>query len=103
MFQEFSLQWMQILPARHSLDSLDRAAFGFHRKHQARADQATIDRDAAGATVARAASLLASCQKELVAQNIQQRELRLAQELSGLAVDRGRYVMLAHQRFPARS
>src|SRR5215470_15136471 len=52
MFQEFSLQRMQIVPARHALDRLDRAAFGLDRKHQARADQAAVDRYAAGTTVA---------------------------------------------------
>jgi hypothetical protein len=103
MFQEFSLQRMQLVPARHTLDSLDRAAIGLHRKHQAGADQAAIDRHAAGATVAGAASLLAACQKELVAQHIQQCKLRLAQEFRGLAVDRGGYVVLAHRRSLARS
>src|SRR5215831_12843589 len=48
MFQKFSLQRMQIVPVRHALNSLDRAPFGLHRKHQARADQATIDGYAAG-------------------------------------------------------
>jgi hypothetical protein len=38
MFQEFSLQRMQILPARHTLDRLDLVAFCLDRKHQARAD-----------------------------------------------------------------
>src|SRR5712671_5246149 len=52
MFQEFSLQRMEIMAARHALDSLDRAAFGLDRKHQARADQAAVDGHAAGATVA---------------------------------------------------
>jgi hypothetical protein len=98
MLQEFSLQRMQVLPARHALDGLDRAALRLHRKHQARADQAAVDGHAAGAAVARAASLLAAGEMELVAQRIEQRELRLAQELGGLAVDRGRYVMLAHRR-----
>jgi hypothetical protein len=52
MFQEFSLQRMQIVPARHALDSVDRAAFGLYRKDEARADQAAIDGHAAGPTVA---------------------------------------------------
>src|SRR5262245_57551701 len=100
MLEEFSLQRMQIVPARHAFDRLDRAAFGLHGEHQARADQAAIDRHAAGAAVARAASLLASGQIQLVAQHIEQGELRLAQELGRLAVDRGRYVMLAHPTLP---
>src|SRR5262245_61752254 len=103
MFQEFSLQRMQIVPARHALDRLDPVAFGLDRKHQARADQAAVDRHAARAAVARAAALLAASQIKLVTQDVEQRELRLAQKLRGLAVDDGRYVMLAHRRSPARS
>src|SRR5262245_40069516 len=103
VLQEFPLQRMEIMAARHALDRLDGAAFGLDRKHQARADQAAVDGHAAGAAITRAASLLAAGQMQLVAQHIQQGELRLAQKLSGLAVDPGRYVMLAHRRFPARS
>src|SRR5215831_11059421 len=40
VFQEFLLQRMQSVPARHALDGLDLVAFGLDRKHQARADQA---------------------------------------------------------------
>src|SRR5216683_6294205 len=103
MFQEFSLQRMQIVPARHALDGLDLVASCLDRKHQARADQAAVDRHAAGATVARAAPLLAAGQMQLITQDVEQRELRLAQKLRGLAVNDGRYVMLAHRRSPARS
>src|SRR5215472_120540 len=96
MFQEFSLQRMQVVPARHALDRLNLVAFRLDRKHQARADQAVVDRHAAGAAVARAAALLAAGQIELVTQDVEQRELRLTQKLRGLAVNDGRYVMLAH-------
>ena len=57
---------MQIVPARHALDRLDLVAFCLDRKHQARADQTAVDRHAAGATVARAAPLLAAGQMQLV-------------------------------------
>src|SRR6266852_34121 len=40
---------------------------------------------------------------QLVTHHVEQRELRLTQKLRGLAVDDGRYVMLAHRRSPARS
>src|SRR5712691_8542399 len=103
MFQEFSLQRMQIVPARHPLDGLDLVAFCLDRKHQARADQTAVDRHAAGATVARAAPLLAAGQIKLVPPGVEQRELRLTQKLPGLAGNDGRYVMLAHRRSPARS
>src|ERR1035437_2295038 len=103
MLEDFPLQRVEIMAPRHALDRLDRVTFGFDRKHQARADQATVDHHAAGAAVARAASLFAAGQVELVTQYIQQGELRLAQKLGGLAIDGGRYVMLAHRRTPARS
>src|SRR5262249_55609104 len=103
MLQEFPLQRMQIMTPGHALDRLDRAAFGLDRKHQARADQAAVNDHAAGAAIARAASLLAAGQMQIVAQHVEQGELRLAHELGGLAVDLRRYVMLAHQRPLARS
>jgi len=96
MFEELPLQRMEIVALRQALDGLDRVPFGLDRKHQARADQATIDNYAAGAAVARTAPLLAAGQMELVTQHVQQSELRLAQKLRGLAVDGGGYVMLAH-------
>src|ERR1700722_5146228 len=96
MLEELLLQRMQVVAVRHALDGLDRVPFGLDGEHQARADEAAVDGDAAGAAVARAAPLLAAGEIELVAQHIEQRELRLAQELGRLAVDRGRYVMLAH-------
>src|SRR5271168_4318043 len=49
MFQEFSLQRMQKVPARHALDRLDRVALGLDGEHQARADQTAVDGYAAGA------------------------------------------------------
>src|SRR5262249_6518801 len=57
MLQEFSLQRMQFMPARHALDRVNLVAFRLDRKHQARADQTAVERHAAGATVARAATL----------------------------------------------
>src|SRR4029077_12140107 len=43
VFQEFLLQRVQIVPARHAFNSLDRAAFRLDSQHQARADEATIN------------------------------------------------------------
>src|SRR5436190_18603669 len=78
MLQEFSLQRMQKVPARHALDRLDRVSLGLDGEHQARADQTAVDGYAAGATVARAAPLLAAGQMQLVTQDVEQRKLRLA-------------------------
>jgi hypothetical protein len=103
MLKEFPLQRVEIIAPPHALDRLDRVASGLDRKHKARAHQAAVHGYAARATVTRAASLLAAGQVEFVAQHVKQSQLRLAQKLGGLAVDRDRYVMLAHQRSPARS
>ena len=55
-----------------------------------------VDDDGAGAAIAGAAAFLAAGQVELVAQHVEQRLLRLAQKLGGLAVDGGRYVVFGH-------
>src|SRR5450759_5332609 len=57
MLEEFPLQRVEIMAPRQALDRLDRVTFGLDRKHQARADQATVDHYAAGAAVTRAASV----------------------------------------------
>ena len=102
MLEEFLLQRVQLVAFGHALDRLDLAALGLDPQHQARADKAPVDRNAAGAAVARAAAFLAAGETQLVAQHVEHGELRLAQELGRLAVDGGRYVMLAHRRSPAR-
>ena len=102
MLKEFSLQGVEIVALRQTLDGLDRVAFGLDREHQARTDQPTVDGDAAGAAVARTASFLAAGQTKFVAQHVEQRELRLAQKLGRLAIDGGGDVMFLI-RFPARS
>src|SRR6187399_316660 len=38
-FEEFLLQRMQLLAVRHAFDGADLVALGFHREHEARADQ----------------------------------------------------------------
>src|SRR5947207_14573521 len=94
---------MQLLPARHALERADRFALGLHAQHQAGADEPPVDGDAAGAAIAGRAAFLGTGQPQLVAQDIEQRILCLAQELDRIAVDRRRYVMFRHQPFLARS
>ena len=71
-------------------------ALGLHAQHQAGADQPAIADDAAGAAIAGGAAFLAAGQVQRVAQDVQHRFLRLAQELDRLAVDGGGDMMLAH-------
>src|SRR5262249_21743124 len=69
----------------------------FHAQHQAGAHDLAVDDDGAGAAVTRSTAFLAARQSKHVAQRVQHGLLRLAQVLDRLSVDRGCYVMLAHQ------
>src|SRR5581483_3065853 len=103
VLQELALQRVQLLAACHALDGADRLAVRLDAQHQARADEAPIDGDAAGAAIAGGASLLGAGEPQLVAQDVEQRLLRLAEELHLVPVHRRRYVVLRHQLFLARS
>jgi len=71
MFQELTLQWMQLVALGHALDGIDASAFNFRAEHQARADQPAVQSDAARATIPRAAAFLAARQVELVTQHVE--------------------------------
>jgi hypothetical protein len=70
---------------------------------EAGADEAAVQRDAAGAAVARGAAFLAAREMERVAEHVEQRVLRLAEELDLVPVHRRRDVVLGHQFSLARS
>ena len=74
------------MPSMVSIDLPLRLA----RPAQAGADQPAVERDAARAAVAGGAAFLGAGQAQLVAQHVEQRVLRLAQELDRVAVDRCR-------------
>ena len=76
-------------PLRQPLDGGDAGALGLGGQHQAGVHQPAVEDDAAGAAIAGAAAFLGAGEPELVAQHVEQRLLRLAQELDGLAVDGG--------------
>src|SRR2546423_6624962 len=103
IFQEALLQRMQRLALGHALDRLDPAPADLAAKDEARADQPAVERDAAGATVARATAFLAAGQMERVAQDVEQCLLRLAEELDRVPVHRRLDVVLGHQTVLARS
>src|SRR5581483_6941554 len=63
---------------------------------QAGADQATIDRDRAGAAIAGGAAFLGTGEAERVAQCVEHGLVRLAQKLHRLAVDGGGDVNFRH-------
>src|SRR5579862_7094860 len=94
---------MQLAVGGQALDGLDASALGLDRQHQARADEATVDDDAAGPAVARAAAFLRAGEAELVAQRVEQRRARIGEEFGGVAVDGGGDVDLAHARALALS
>jgi len=80
---------VQLVALGHALDGLDLDALRLGRKHQAGADQPAVDHDAAGAAVTRAAAFLAAGESEIVAQDIKQGLVGVAQELGRRAVDGG--------------
>ena len=62
-------------------------AFDFGAEHEAGADEAAIDDDAAGAAVAGAAAFLGAGQAEAVAQHVEQRFIGWQTNSTGIAVD----------------
>src|SRR5262249_21747388 len=103
VLEELLLQRVQRLAPGHALDGLDPAAVHLAAQHEARAHQPAVERDAAGAAVTRGAAFLAAGEVQRVAQHVEQRLLRLAEELHRVAVHRRRDVMLGHYRLLARS
>src|SRR5437867_5342337 len=94
---------MQGLPLGHALDRIDAATRNLAAQHQARADQAAVQHDAAGAAVAGGAAFLATGQVQGVAEHVEQRLLGLAEELDVASIH-GRFdVVFGHQLVLARS
>src|ERR1700722_18025105 len=96
MLEELTLQGMELAALRHALDSFDPSPFGLDGQHQTRADQAAVDNNAAGPTVARAAAFLGAGEAELVAQRVQERRPRIGEEPGGMPFYERGY-MLLHQ------
>src|SRR2546426_2689973 len=97
------LQRMEGLALGHALDRLDPSAPDLAAQHEARAHEPAVQRDAAGTTVAGRAAFLAAGQVQGVAEHVQQRFLRLAEELDLVAVDRRFDMVFGHQFVLARS
>src|SRR5206468_3295992 len=102
MLEEFLLQGMEPLASGHALDRLDLAFTHLAAEHEARAHEPPVERDAARPAVAGGAAFLAACQVERVAEHVEQRLLRLAEELDLVPVHRRRHVVLGHQLSLAR-
>src|SRR5215472_12548863 len=103
MLEELLLDGVQRLAGGHALDGLDGASAHLAPEHEARADQPPVEQDAAGPAVARRAALLAPRQVQRVAEHVEERVLRLAEELDVVPVHRCRHVILRHQFALARS
>src|SRR5437870_3490049 len=103
MLQELLLQGMERFALGHPLDRLDAPPVDLAAQHEARAHQAPVQRDAAGAAVTGGAAFLATGQVERVPEDVEQRLLRLAQKLDRVAVHRRLDVVLGHQLVLARS
>ena len=103
MLQELLLERMEGLALGHALDRLDLAPADLAAQHEAGADQPAVQHDAAGAAVAGGAAFLAAGELQRVAEHVEQRVLRLAEELDLVAVHRRFDVVLGHQFVLARS
>jgi hypothetical protein len=53
VFEEFLLQRMQFIALRQALNGPDLVALAFGGQHEARTNQTIVDRDTAGAAIAR--------------------------------------------------
>src|ERR1700730_6525126 len=101
--QELLLQRMERLAGGHALDGLDLLPTALATQHETGADQAPVQHDAAGTAVPGGAAFLAARQMERVAEHVEQRLLRLAEELDPVPVHRRLDVVLGHQLVLARS
>src|SRR5262249_22703752 len=103
VLEESLLQRMERLALGHALDGLHLAAVHLAAEDEAGADEAAVQHDAARAAVAGGAAFLATREMQGVAQNVEERLLRLAEVLDLVTVDLCVDVMLGHQFALARS
>src|SRR5712691_10942270 len=94
---------MERLAGGHALDGLDLLPTYLATEHETGADQPPLQHDAAGPAVPGGAAFLAPRQVEGVAEHVEQRLLRLAEELHRVPVHRRLDVVLGHQLVLARS
>src|SRR5258706_6063890 len=79
MRDEGGLDRMQLVPARDAFNREHIGAVVAERQRQARIDPSTVDQDRARAALAAVTSLLGTCQVEMLAQEIEQRNARVSQ------------------------
>src|SRR6266566_3276796 len=101
--EERLLQRVEMLSGGQALDGLDGPSAHLAPQHQAGADEPPVQHHAAGAAVTGGAAFLAAGQVHGVAQHVEQRLLRLAEEFHRIAVHPRLYVVLGHQLVLARS
>src|SRR5262245_14407417 len=100
--EELLLQRVEGLAFGHPLDGLDAPPVDLAPEDETGTDEPAVQRDAAGPAVARGTSLLAPREMKRVAEHVEERLLRLAEELDLVSVHRRRDVMLGHQFALAR-
>ena len=77
----------------HPLDRRDARAVGLDREHRAALDRLAVDRDGAGAALARVAADVGAGQLEVLAQELDEHPSRLDVPLPRLAIDGERDVL----------
>src|SRR5262245_66570092 len=103
MLEELPLQRMELFALGQALDRLDAPAADLAAQHETGADQAAVERHAAGPAVAGGAAFLAAGEVQGVAQDVEEGLFGLAEELDRVAVHGGFDMVLGHQLVLARS
>src|SRR5687768_13453879 len=89
MGNEIFLQGMELVALGHAFDCSNLGALDFSAEHEAGADEAAVDSDAAGAAVTGAAAFLGAGHAQTVAQHVEQRLIGIAHKLNGIPVNGG--------------
>src|SRR5262249_609145 len=103
MLEELLLQRMELLALGQALDRLDAPAADLAAQHETGADQAAVERHAAGAAVAGGTAFLAAGEIQGVAQDVEEGFFGVAEELDRVTVHGGFDMVLGHQLVLARS
>src|SRR5690606_28379322 len=88
MIDEMPLERVKLVAVRHPLDGRDLRPLGLDPEDEAGTDEPAVQRDRTRAAIAGAAAFLRAGHAEAVPERVEQRLVRCAEELAGVAVDR---------------
>src|SRR5438270_3200488 len=88
------LKWVQPVVGREAFDGHDIASAAVDAEHQARQHRLAIEEHRARAALSEFAAVLGACEIQILAQDLEQRLVRIERDLGRLAVDGERYLRL---------